>query len=157
MPNCCDPWILALNQPEGLTTVGTPPPTGCVVHARLVRPLNSASSKKGETVEAIITEPLLASGHLILPEGSVSRGSVTQAQPARRMARNGQLRILFHEVAPPNAVGGEGRDQPRRGCRGERRTLETRLGGRGAGDDTADAVLDDGHSSNVGGDVGRAR
>jgi hypothetical protein len=52
----------------------------------------------------MITEPLLASEHLILPEGSVIRGSVTQAQPARRMARNGQLRILFHEVAPPNGL-----------------------------------------------------
>jgi hypothetical protein len=91
-------------KPEALTTVGTPPPTGSVVHARLVTPLNSASSKKGETVEAMITEPLLASEHLILPEGSVIRGSVTQAQPARRMARNGQLRILFHEVAPPNGL-----------------------------------------------------
>jgi hypothetical protein len=27
-----------------------------------------------------------------------------QVQPARRLARNGQLRILFHEVAPPNGV-----------------------------------------------------
>jgi hypothetical protein len=29
---------------------------------------------------------------------------VLQAQPARRMGRNGQLRILFHEVAPPNGI-----------------------------------------------------
>src|ERR1700693_540105 len=27
-----------------------------------------------------------------------------QVQPARRLARNGQLRILFHEVAPPNGL-----------------------------------------------------
>ena len=27
-----------------------------------------------------------------------------QVQPARRLARNGQLRILFHEVAPPNGI-----------------------------------------------------
>jgi len=71
---------------------------------RLVTPLNSATSKKGELVEALITEPLVASDHLILPEGSVIRGSVMQVQPARRLARNGQLRILFHEVAPPNGV-----------------------------------------------------
>jgi hypothetical protein len=75
-----------------------------VVHARLLTPLNSSTSKKGEPVEALITEPLVASNHLILPEGSVIRGSVMQAQPARRLARNGQLRILFHEVAPPNGL-----------------------------------------------------
>src|SRR5205823_9850973 len=71
---------------------------------RLVTPLNSSISKKGDTVEALITEPLVVSDHLILPEGSVIRGSVMQARPARRLARNGQLRILFHEVAPPDGV-----------------------------------------------------
>jgi hypothetical protein len=91
-------------KPEDLTGIGTPPPSGSIVHARLITPLSSATAKKGEAVEAVITEPLVASDHLILPEGSVIRGSVTQAQPARRLARNGQLRILFHEVAPPNGV-----------------------------------------------------
>jgi len=90
--------------PAALTNIGTPPPAGSVVHARLVTPLNSATSKKGERVEALITQPLVVSDHLILPEGSVVRGSVMQVRPARRLARNGQLRILFHEVAPPDGV-----------------------------------------------------
>jgi hypothetical protein len=89
---------------EALTNVGAPPPTGSVVHARLVTPLSSATAKKGDAVEALITEPLVVSDHLILPEGSVIKGSVMQVQPARRLARNGQLRILFHEVAPPNGL-----------------------------------------------------
>src|SRR5215831_766492 len=89
---------------DKLREIGTPPPSGSLVHARLITPLSSATSKKGELVQAVITEPLVASDHLILPEGSVIQGSVTQAQPARRLARNGQLRILFHEVAPPNGV-----------------------------------------------------
>ena len=89
---------------ESLATIGTPPPSGSVVHARLITPLSSATSKKGEAVEALLTEPLVASSHLILPEGSVVRGSVIGVQPARRLSRNGQLRILFHEVAPPNGI-----------------------------------------------------
>jgi len=91
-------------KPEALTNIGTPPPSGSSVHARLVTPLNSSTSKKGDPVEALLTAPLVASDHLILPEGSVIRGSVIQVQPARRLARNGQLRILFHEVAPPNGI-----------------------------------------------------
>jgi hypothetical protein len=91
-------------KPEALINVGAPPPSGSVVHARLLTPLNSSTSRKGDPVEALITEPLVASDHLILPEGSIIRGSVMQVQPARRLARNGQLRILFHEVAPPNGV-----------------------------------------------------
>jgi hypothetical protein len=75
-----------------------------VVHARLVTPLSSSTAKQEDMVEALITEPLVISDHLILPEGSMIKGSVRQAQPARRMGRNGQLRILFYEVAPPNGI-----------------------------------------------------
>jgi hypothetical protein len=91
-------------KPEALASIGAPPPMGSAVHARLVTALSSSTSKKGDVVEALITEPLVVSDHLILPEGSIIRGSVMQAQPARRLARNGQLRILFHEVAPPDGV-----------------------------------------------------
>lgn len=90
--------------PEALTNIGATPPTGSVVHARLETGLSSATSKKGDPVEAVITEPLVASNHLILPEGSVIKGSVVQVAPARRLGRNGQLRILFREVAPPNGI-----------------------------------------------------
>ena len=91
-------------KPEALTNIGAPPPTGSVVHARLETGLSSATAKKGDPVEAVITEPLVASNHLILPEGSVIKGSVVQVAPARRLGRNGQLRILFREVAPPNGI-----------------------------------------------------
>jgi len=53
-----------------LENIGTEPPPGSVVHAILVTPLNSATTKKGDPVDAVITQPLIASGHLILPEGS---------------------------------------------------------------------------------------
>jgi hypothetical protein len=89
---------------ESLTQVGSPPPDGSVVYARLVTPLSSATAKKGDAVEALITKPLEASQHLILPEGSVIKGSVMEVRPARRLARNGRLRILFHQVALPNGL-----------------------------------------------------
>jgi hypothetical protein len=91
-------------RPEALTSIGAPPPAGSVVHARLVTALNSSTTKKGEEVEALTTQPLMVSDHLILPVGSVIKGSVIQVQPARRLGRNGQLRILFHQVAPPDGV-----------------------------------------------------
>ncbi len=91
-------------KPEAMTDIGAPPPNGSVVRARLVTPLNSSTAKQGDPVEALITAPLVMSDHLILPEGSVIKGSVVQAQPARRLGRNGQLRILFHQVAPPSGL-----------------------------------------------------
>ena len=91
-------------KPEALLNIGAPPPTGSVVHARLETALSSATAKMGDRVEALITEPLVVSDHLILPEGSVIKGSVVQVARARRLGRNGQLRILFHQVAPPNGI-----------------------------------------------------
>jgi hypothetical protein len=91
-------------KPGAMTDIGAPPPTGSVVHARLETGLSSATAKVGDLVEAVITEPLVASNRLILPEGSMIKGSVMQVSPARRLGRNGQLRILFREVAPPNGI-----------------------------------------------------
>jgi hypothetical protein len=91
-------------KPGAMSDIGAPPPTGSVVHARLETQLSSATAKTGDPVEAVITEPLVVSNHLILPQGSLIKGSVMQVSPARRLGRNGQLRILFREVAPPNGI-----------------------------------------------------
>jgi hypothetical protein len=91
-------------KPGEMNDIGAPPPTGSVVHARLETGLSSATAKVGDRVEAVITEPLVASSHLILPEGSLIKGSVMQVAPARRLGRNGQLRVLFREVAPPDGI-----------------------------------------------------
>ncbi len=91
-------------KPESLSAVGTPPPAGSVVHAVLVTPLNSATTKKGALVDAVISQPLVVSDQLFLPQGSHLKGSVLQVRPARRMGRNGQLRIVFHQVVPPSGL-----------------------------------------------------
>jgi hypothetical protein len=78
--------------------IGEQPPNGSVIQARLVTPLNSATSRPGDAVEAIITRPLFDGDRLILPQGSRVEGTVVQAQPAHHPARNGQLRIVFREL-----------------------------------------------------------
>ncbi|MBZ5720614.1 MAG: hypothetical protein LAO03_09560 [Acidobacteriia bacterium] len=91
-------------KPETLSAIGTPPPAGSVVHAQLVTALNSATAKKGEPVEAVITQPLFVADQLFLPQGSRIQGTVLQARPARRLGRNGHLRIVFHQVVPPSGI-----------------------------------------------------
>jgi len=89
---------------EKIQMVGTAPAAGSIIHALLKTPLSSASAQKGDAVEAVMTEPLVTNSQLILPEGTFLRGSVLQAQPARRLHRNGQLRIVFHEIVPPRSA-----------------------------------------------------
>lgn len=89
---------------EIAASLGSIPPSGSVLHARLITPLSSATTQKGIQVEALISEPLFDGHKLIVPEGSLIKGSVVQVQPARGRKRNGQLRIAFHEFVPPDGI-----------------------------------------------------
>jgi hypothetical protein len=90
--------------PEKMHMVGTSPAAGSIIHALLKTPLSSAVAQKGATVEAVMTEPLITNSQLVLPEGTLLKGSVLQVQPARRLHRNGQLRIVFHQIVPPKSA-----------------------------------------------------
>ena len=90
--------------PQLMSSFGTPPPAGSLVHALLVTPLNSATTQKGAEVEAVLSQPLFDGDRLVLPEGSRLKGSVVQVRPASRFHHNGQLRIIFRELVPPDGV-----------------------------------------------------
>jgi hypothetical protein len=94
-----------LMTPQVAQVIGGPLPLGAVVHAWLVTPLTSATAHKGDEVQAVLSRPLLDNEkHLILPPGSLLKGTVRQVQPARRIKKNGQLRIEFRELVPPDGV-----------------------------------------------------
>jgi hypothetical protein len=90
--------------PETAASMNSEIPEGTLIRARLMTPLNSASTQKGAEVEAVLSRPLMNDGKLILPQGSVLKGSVVQVQPARHWKRNGQLRFVFRELVLPNGV-----------------------------------------------------
>jgi len=85
-------------------SIGTPPPPGSVLHALLITPLDSAKTKKGAEVEAVISQPVFDGDHLLLPQGSHLEGSVVEVQPARSLHHNGELRIVFHQLLPPKGI-----------------------------------------------------
>lgn len=85
-------------------SLGRALPEGSVVHARLLTALSSATAQKGQDVEAVLSRPLLEGDRLILSQGSKLVGTVGQVQPARRMKKNGQLRIAFHQMVLPDGM-----------------------------------------------------
>lgn len=89
---------------QDLTAIGTPPPAAVVAHAMLETPLSSATAKKDDAVRAVVTQPIKVDGRLYVPEGSVLVGKVLEVRPAGKLARNGQLRIGFSELRPPNGA-----------------------------------------------------
>jgi hypothetical protein len=91
-------------KPEMVENIGQLPASGGTVHAWLTTPLNSATSKRGDPVDAVISQPLMVDNKLYLPQGSELKGSVLQVHEARRFGRNGQLRISFRQVVPPDGL-----------------------------------------------------
>ena len=87
-----------------LSSIGTHPAPGNLVHAMLLTPLNSRNTAKGSEVDAELSQPLFDQGRLILPAGTRLRGSVLQVRPARSFHRNGQLRITFRQVILPDGA-----------------------------------------------------
>ena len=90
--------------PQMAATIGTAIPAGSLIHALLITPLDSATTQKGAEVEAVLSQPLFDGNRLILPEGSRIKGVVLQVRPATRMHHNGQLRVAFHQIVPPDGV-----------------------------------------------------
>ncbi len=90
--------------PQLSASLGSAAPEGAVVRARLLTPLSSATAQKGQDVEAVLSRPLFDGERLILPQGSRLKGTVRQVQPARRLKKNGQLRIAFLELVPPDGI-----------------------------------------------------
>jgi hypothetical protein len=79
-------------------------PEDSMVQARLLTPLSSATARKGEDVQAMLSLPLFDGSRLAVPQGSLLKGTVRQVQPARWMKRNGQLRIAFVTLGPPDGI-----------------------------------------------------
>jgi hypothetical protein len=91
--------------PGSMALLGSQPAAGSVVHARLVTPLDSASSMQGQKVEAILEQPLFSADHkLVLPEGTQVDGSVVVAKKAGWFHHSGRLRFSFQNLELPEVA-----------------------------------------------------
>ena len=83
-----------------LAALGSQPAPGSIAHARLITPLDSMSSIKGEKVEVVLEQPLFSADHkVVLTEGTHVDGSVSMAKKAGWFHRGGQLRFDFQNVS----------------------------------------------------------
>jgi hypothetical protein len=71
---------------------------GTPVKLRLSRNVSSADAHEGDSVDFEVLEDVAASGNVVIPKGSVAIGSVTEAQPKRRMGRAGKLEMVLDYV-----------------------------------------------------------
>ncbi|WP_348264675.1 hypothetical protein P8935_09085 [Telmatobacter sp. DSM 110680] len=78
------------------------------VNATLSRDLTSATAKPGDSVEALVVEPVYDKDkQLVVPQGSKLVGKVAVAKAARSFGRNGKLRFTFQQVKFPEGYNRE--------------------------------------------------
>ena len=84
---------------------------GTPVKIRTARTISSADAHTGDTVDFEVLEDVFAKDTLVVPKGGIAWGTVTDAQPKRRMGRGGKLdvnidavRLVDGEKVPLRAV-----------------------------------------------------
>jgi hypothetical protein len=71
---------------------------GTPVKLRLQRTISSADAHVDDTVDFDVLEEIKVKDLVVIPKGSVTWGTVTEAQPKRRMARGGKLNVNIDSV-----------------------------------------------------------
>jgi hypothetical protein len=111
-------WTFELADPLPLpdsVLANDPPPAPVVVpgkpeiwsvHALLTAEVTSATARPGDSVQALVVEPVYdKDGQLVVPQGSTLVGKVTTAKRARSLGRNGKLRFNFQQIRFPVGAG----------------------------------------------------
>jgi hypothetical protein len=90
---------------DQLAAIGSAPAPDSILRARLVAEVGSATAQRGTPIAAVLTEPLYSPEHqLILPANSRLVGEVIHAKPARKLHRNGELRVIFERIETPEGI-----------------------------------------------------
>jgi hypothetical protein len=71
---------------------------GTPVKMRISQTVSSADAHVDDRVEFEVLEEIKVSDVIIIPKGATALGTVTEAQPKRRMARGGKLEIVMDSV-----------------------------------------------------------
>jgi hypothetical protein len=71
---------------------------GTPVKLRTSQTVSSADAHVNDRVEFEVLEDVKVADTLIIPKGGIAWGTVTEAQPKRRMARGGKLEIVMDSV-----------------------------------------------------------
>jgi PEGA domain len=84
--------LVTSNQAPFVLQDGTP------IKLRISQSVSSADAHVNDRVEFEVLEDVMVDNVVLIPKGSSAIGTVTEAQPKRRMARGGKLEIVLDSV-----------------------------------------------------------
>jgi hypothetical protein len=71
---------------------------GTPVKLRTTRTISSADAHVGDTLDFEVLEDVMVKNVLLVPKGGIAWGTVTEAEPKRRMGRGGKLNVNIDSV-----------------------------------------------------------
>src|SRR3984885_12287444 len=71
---------------------------GTPVKLKLNRTISSADAHVNDTVDFEVLEQVNVHNEIVIPRGAIALGTVTEAEPKRRMARGGKLNVNIDSV-----------------------------------------------------------
>ena len=77
-------------------------PSGTLFKLQFLQPVTTFSGFEGDSFTAMIQNELSAEDSVIIPTGSVVRGSISKINSAKRLSRGAKLYLDFDHVVTPN-------------------------------------------------------
>ena len=77
-------------------------PAGTKLKLQLIDPVNTIAETEGDSFSAILLEDQTSGTNIILPAGSIIRGSIKKITPVRRLSRGAVIYLDFDHIVTPN-------------------------------------------------------
>ena len=77
-------------------------PAGTPLRIEFTQPVSTFSGGEGDYFTALLKNELLAGNSVILPQGTIVRGSISNVKTAKRFSRGAKLYLDFDHVVTPN-------------------------------------------------------
>ena len=89
------------NEPVKIEVASQRIPVGTVIPLRLESSINSVSSSIGDQFNATLTSDIMVGDSIVLPAGSVVRGTIGKLQKASMLVREAKILLIFDHIVTP--------------------------------------------------------
>lgn len=73
-------------------------PAGTVIKLKVLNPVSSDKNSVGDQFDLMVTENILVNNAVVIPQGSVVRGSLEEVSASKMLYKGGMIRLYFDHI-----------------------------------------------------------